>query len=197
MRPRIKPSWHRVDDDDEIVRCRLTHPPPIYCRRGDREARVPAFEDDVSAYPAITILRNGEQRAAHVVEAAKELDATCAAVTHWAKGKGRRRLTSTAFDACKVDTWFSGRDLWPSGSPSQTALLADLEHRFSPLEDARTGTRVGIGVATGCDEVYITRDSTFVEVDRLLPLRHHLTPTKNDAPDSAPHPQDAASPARQ
>lgn len=86
------------------------------------------------------------------------------------KSTSRRRPTSTAYDACKVDTWFSGRDLWPSGSPSQLALLADLECRFAPLEDERTGTRVGIGVATGCDEVYITRDPTLVEEDRLLPL---------------------------
>ncbi|MFN0092174.1 MAG: class I SAM-dependent DNA methyltransferase [Acidimicrobiales bacterium] len=132
---------------------------------------VPAFEDEVSAYPAITILRSGEQRSAHVVQAAKEFDATCAAeITRWVKSTSRRRPTSTAYDACKVDTWFSGRDLWPSGSPSQLALLADLECRFAPLEDERTGTRVGIGVATGCDEVYITRDPTLVEEDRLLPL---------------------------
>src|SRR5690606_4606018 len=29
---------------------------------------------------------------------------------------------------------------------------------------------VGIGVATGCDEVFITRDPDLVEADRLLPL---------------------------
>ena len=132
---------------------------------------VPAFEDEVSANPAITILRNGQQRAAHVVDAAKDFNATHAAsITRWVKGDGGRKPTSSAFDACKIDTWFSGRDLWPTGSPSQLALLTDLEHRFTPIEDARTGTRVGIGVATGCDEVYITRDADLVEEDRLLPL---------------------------
>jgi len=49
-------------------------------------------------------------------------------------------------------------------------LVADLESRFPPLEDPAMGTRVGIGVATGCDDVYITTDSEVVEPDRLLPL---------------------------
>ncbi|MCP4305222.1 MAG: SAM-dependent methyltransferase, partial [bacterium] len=48
--------------------------------------------------------------------------------------------------------------------------LAELEANFPPLEDPSTGTRVGIGVATGCDEVYITRNTETVEDDRLLPL---------------------------
>ena len=33
-----------------------------------------------------------------------------------------------------------------------------------------TATRVGIGVASGVDEVYLTKDSSLVEADRLLPL---------------------------
>jgi hypothetical protein len=69
-----------------------------------------------------------------------------------------------------MDRWFEGRDLWPSGSPAQLALVADLEARFPPLEDPTTGTRVGIGVATGCDSVYITDDPDLVERERLLPL---------------------------
>jgi hypothetical protein len=50
------------------------------------------------------------------------------------------------------------------------ALVADLERRFAPLESAETGTRVGIGVATGRDNVYITNNPDLVEADRLLPL---------------------------
>ena len=39
-----------------------------------------------------------------------------------------------------------------------------------PLEDANTGTRVGIGLATGADSVYLTKDPDLVEPDRLLPM---------------------------
>jgi hypothetical protein len=51
-------------------------------------------------------------------------------------------------------------------------MLEDLNSRFPALEDLTAGTRVGIGVATGADSVFITHDprSLDVEADRLLPL---------------------------
>jgi adenine-specific DNA-methyltransferase len=49
-------------------------------------------------------------------------------------------------------------------------LIADLEQRFPALEDPRTGTRIGIGVASGCDDVYISSDSPDAGSNRLLPL---------------------------
>lgn len=132
---------------------------------------VDAFEDHVSAYPAVVVLKNDVQGSATVVEAnggfSKD-DAT--EVAGWAGKRRGRALTAPTFGASRIDHWFGGRDLWPTGSPIQLALVADLETRFSPLEDRRTGTRVGIGVATGCDEVYITTNSDLVEDDRLLPL---------------------------
>jgi hypothetical protein len=39
-----------------------------------------------------------------------------------------------------------------------------------PLEDVATGTRVGIGVASGADSVFLTKDADLVEESRLLPL---------------------------
>src|SRR5690606_1092878 len=41
---------------------------------------------------------------------------------------------------------------------------------FEPLESLKTGTKVGIGVATGCDRVFITKDAKLIEKARLLPL---------------------------
>jgi hypothetical protein len=91
-------------------------------------------------------------------------------VSEWSRGSGPRTASGTGFDASRIDGWFSGDDLWPSGSPAQLAIIKDLETRFRPLQDPKTGTRVGIGVATGCDDVYITDDPTLVEEQRLLPL---------------------------
>jgi hypothetical protein len=45
-----------------------------------------------------------------------------------------------------------------------------LEARFGPLEDDLTGTKVGIGVATGADRVFITQDLGVAEPDRMVPL---------------------------
>jgi len=132
---------------------------------------VDAFEDDVSAYPAVFVLRNATQRSAAVVDASGSFgERDAVRLSKWV-GSGRKpSQTSRSYEATRVETWFHGRDLWPAGSPAQLSLIADLEARFPPLQDAATGTRVGIGVATGCDEVFITQDPDLVEHDRLLPL---------------------------
>lgn len=132
---------------------------------------VDAFEDDVSAYPAVVVLRNAPQRKAVVVDANATFDeCDVPRLTAWAKEGHQTVVTERSYEATRVDGWFSGRDHWPAGSPSRLALLADLEARFPSLQDLRTGTRVGIGVATGCDEIFITDDPDLIEDDRLLPL---------------------------
>jgi adenine-specific DNA-methyltransferase len=132
---------------------------------------VEAFEHDVSAYPAIVVLRNEPQHKAVVVDANGRFgEADAARLSAWTRRGRRRNVATGSYEATRVETWFSGRDLWPSGSPRQLALIADLEARFPPLQDPTTGTRVGIGVATGCDDIFITTDPDLVEGDRLLPL---------------------------
>lgn len=132
---------------------------------------VDAFEDDVSAYPAVVVLKNERQGPAVVAETtAKFGESESKTLGEWIRRPKRRTVTRAAYQASRLDTWFAGRDLWPSGSPAQLALVTDLEARFPPLQDPSTGTRVGIGVATGCDDVYITADDDVVESDRLLPL---------------------------
>lgn len=140
---------------------------------------VNAFEDDVSAYPAVIVLRNEKQNGARVVDTTARFDrAGAAKVAYWAKTSARRRVAGAGFDGSCLDSWFSGDDLWPSGSPAQLAMIRDLESRFPLLEDPSTGTRVGIGVATGCDDVYITDDPNLVEEERLLPLLQALDITR-------------------
>ena len=69
-----------------------------------------------------------------------------------------------------VDEWFSGADPWPCVSPDRLKVLKRLEREFPPLEDPDTGTKVGIGVATGADKIFLTRNPKLVEESRLLPL---------------------------
>ncbi len=132
---------------------------------------VDAFEDTVSAYPAIIVLRNGRQSRAHVVEAMDGFDAADGrTVAQWLADEHNVVPDDGCFSAARLDRWFGGSGLWPSGSPLRLELLADLEERFDPLEDWRTGTRVGIGVATGCDDVFVVEDAPDVERCRLLPM---------------------------
>jgi hypothetical protein len=139
---------------------------------------VNAFEDEVSAYPAVVVLRSGAQRRVAVVDAGEGFDAAQAArVSRWVRRGRRRTVAGPSFEGSRLDSWFRGRSSWPAGSADELALLADLEARFAPLQDAATGTRVGIGVATGCDDVFITSDPDLVEEERLLPLvqSHDIT----------------------
>jgi hypothetical protein len=132
---------------------------------------VDAFEAEVSAYPAIVVLRNGTQATAAVIDAKSSFGASDVSdLTAWSHQLRSPTSDADAFEATRVDGWFEGQDLWPTGSPRHLAMIAALEKRFRPLQDERTGTRVGIGVATGCDDVFITSASDLVEADRLLPL---------------------------
>lgn len=143
---------------------------------------VDAFEDEVSAYPAIIVLRHGDQRRAVVADATASFgEEQAVTLSTWARRSRRKTLSIPSVVASRLDRWFEGDDLWPAGTPAQLALIADLEAKFPPLEDQATGTRVGIGVATGCDDVYITADPDLVESDRLLPLLQAADVTRGDA----------------
>ena len=132
---------------------------------------VEAFEEPVSAYPAITVLRNGPQGSAHVVNATYGFDANDGrTLTQWLADGHDVAPGGSRFATAMLDRWFGGSGHWPSGPPGALELISDLEKRFDPLEDWRTGTRVGIGVATGCDDVFVVEGAPEVERCRLLPM---------------------------
>lgn len=133
---------------------------------------VDAFEDEVDAYPAVTVIRREEQtRGPLVVEGSDKLSETEAGELVRLAADGRvKRLNGRGFRGARLRGWFSGQGGWPHGSPDRLAVIADLEARYPSLEDIATNTKVGIGVATGADKVFITEDVELVESERLLPL---------------------------
>ncbi len=133
---------------------------------------VDAFEEVVSAYPAITIIRNSQQEATTVIRANSEFGRTDAdAVTEWIKSEevtqSELRINGSA---TRLNKWFEGSDSWPTGSPARLRLLAELNDRLQSIENVETGTRIGIGVASGADGVFVTQSQADVEPSRLLPL---------------------------
>ncbi len=132
-----------------------------------------AFHDEVDAYPAITVIRRGQQGAAVVASAGPEVAdipslTLAASLFENRSNKGDERAPlPVGLRAARVSGWFKGSDPWPCDTPQQLALLRRLEDSFSPLE---ANARVGIGVATGNDRVFITRDADLVESSRLLRL---------------------------
>jgi len=132
---------------------------------------VDAFEERVSAYPAITVIRNTPQAGAIAATASAAFDESSVLDFQTWFTDGRSAPHSDArFKAAELPHWFSGGGLWPAGEPEQLAMLEDLNDRFDPLQDEATGTKVGIGIATGNDKVYVTTDGDAVEPDRMLPL---------------------------
>lgn len=125
-----------------------------------------AFEEEVNAYPAITVIRRAAQGPAVVASATGEMEhlATARIVAHLAAT--RRAVTTTTLlglTSAHVPAWFPGGEPWTRTTPARTALLAYLEQHFEPLVATTTGTRVGIGVATGADAVFFTANPDLVE----------------------------------
>lgn len=128
---------------------------------------VDAFEVQVSAYPAITILGRAPQR--NVVAADTTVgfnEVSAGHLTRWALSGSGIEKSGDGFAAYRMASWFEGGDMWPAGSPALIALMEHLNENFAPLSDT---VKVGIGVATGADKTYIVRTAP-VELDRLLPL---------------------------
>ena len=138
--------------------------------------RADAFQDEVLAYPAITSIRRADKQG-KVLVARLDRDSSSISALPEAARRVRSRedpdgasLVAPRETHVVVDEWFSGADPWPCVSPDRLKLLKRLEAEFPPLEDPDTGTKVGIGVATGADKIFLTKDPKLVEESRLLPL---------------------------
>jgi adenine-specific DNA-methyltransferase len=134
---------------------------------------VDAFHDQVSAYPAITIITSGVQGSAIAADTTREFGPHQAQkFCDWVMTSDQPLIQEYSYQAARLPHWFPGGDSWPAASAARLAMLEDLSDRFPLLQDKSTGTRVGIGIATGADQVYIapSRESADVEANRLLPL---------------------------
>lgn len=125
----------------------------------------PAFDSEVSAYPAITIIKRetpGPTRIAHRPQIDPEALSTLAQTMQadtLPEGSGVLETVVVAQDQAP----------WILQSLDQLAVIRRLEAEFPTLEEA--GCKVGIGVATGADAVFIGPfESLDVEPSRKLPL---------------------------
>lgn len=128
-----------------------------------------AFYSEVSAYPAITVIERRERKQKNTV--------TRVFARPEISGKALGRLAceltkpklNTSSDVREIDKIAAGGEPWILEEFDALALLRRLESRLPTIEEA--GCKVGIGVATGADKVFIGDfEELDVEPSRKLPL---------------------------
>jgi TaqI-like C-terminal specificity domain/Eco57I restriction-modification methylase len=125
-----------------------------------------SFQSNVTAYPAITVItpqRGGQTQVVHNPPldhiSLQKLAKTLVNQDH--EQQSSIQSLTNAVDGSRP--WLFSR------SDEERLLLDHLEKDFPLIED--TGCRIGIGVATGCDDVFIAlREYLPIEEDRKLPL---------------------------
>ncbi|MCL1798997.1 MAG: BREX-1 system adenine-specific DNA-methyltransferase PglX [Eggerthellaceae bacterium] len=130
---------------------------------------VNAFESNVSAYPAISTISKATQGNVIYVEATSYFDEKEAVKL----ADAFERKVFQGVQNCRIGE-IQAKKLtdgsWPLLLPEKQALLCDLEEHFPMLESLETGTRVGIGMATGNDSIFLTRVKDLVEPEHLIPM---------------------------
>jgi hypothetical protein len=125
----------------------------------------PAFNTDVIAYPAITLIEKATPGPTLVAER-PVIDAGSLLLLVQALLRG---AANDAAGVSLVEHATMGSEPWVLSSSAKRALLRRLESKFPLLEE--TGCKVGIGVATGADKAFIGKmDELDVEPSRKLPL---------------------------
>lgn len=124
-----------------------------------------AFHEEVSAYPAITVIRRGpspETRVAAQPEiSSKALGRLAIELTK--ENPSPQKGVTVVPHAIQHD------GPWVLNTSAELALARRLQDMFPALEDA--GCKVGIGVATGADSAFIGEYADLdVEASRKLPL---------------------------
>lgn len=123
----------------------------------------PAFFDEVDAYPAVTVIRKAKGDSTRV--------AFRPAISREALVPLAKALTSTAkhSQVSLISGVCRDNQPWSFNENGGMEIVRRLEASFPLLEEV--GCKVGIGVATGADAVFIGSDAKLdVEPQRKLPL---------------------------
>jgi len=123
----------------------------------------PAFFDEVDAYPAVTVIRKGNGDTTRVAfRPAISKEALVPLAKALTSEKKHPQVTVLS-GICRND------EPWSFNENGGMPIIRKLEATFPTLEAA--GCKVGIGVATGADAIFIGSDSALdVEPKRKLPL---------------------------
>lgn len=123
----------------------------------------PAFHSEVSAYPAITVIKREKSDITRIArQPTIEKDALSKLAEQLRGGGGEE-------DIFEIHNVVQQSAPWILKAFPQLAVARRLEADFPSIEEA--GCKIGIGVATGADKIYTGDFQTMdVEPDRKLPL---------------------------
>lgn len=119
------------------------------------------FETEVSAYPAIYVIDRRLGRETYAGEIASIEDGTLA---YCRTGVAKSNL-------CRFDKWYGRDEQWITTDSVERKRLAHIADSFPTIEESGAGTEVGIGVASGADEIYMDpQTKAELEQSCLLPV---------------------------
>lgn len=129
----------------------------------------PAFLVDVMTYPAITVIERPSSDAKVLPTRVAYRPEIAASTLQLLAREMTASQISSASSVVEMSGVVHGSEPWILHQPDRLALVRRLELTLPTLEEA--GCKVGIGVATGNDGVYIgPMDDLDVEPSRKLPL---------------------------
>ncbi|MGN0844560.1 MAG: Eco57I restriction-modification methylase domain-containing protein [Kiritimatiellia bacterium] len=119
------------------------------------------FVEQVSAYPAIYVIDRkvgGCTYSGTIDDASEETLKTV-----------RTRARSTRLG--KFDKWYHGDSVWTTTDCREKLESEQIERRYPTIEESGKGTKLGIGVASGADDIYLNPQlNAPIEKDCLIPL---------------------------
>ena len=119
------------------------------------------FETEVSAYPAIYVI---DRRMGKVTYSGEMASLDGDALRHYRTGVAGSRLS-------RFTKWYSGDDAWITTDSAERKRFESITSSFPTIEESGTGTQVGIGVASGADEIYVDpQRNAEIEDSCLLPI---------------------------
>lgn len=133
-------------------------------------AQASPFVPEVMAYPGIYIVGRGKTKSVDFFLMTQANPHECDEVRDVLYGE-RSESPQNGVRYHRYDEWFKGSSPWITESPAHLDIVRRIESQFACLGSTASKTKVGIGVATGADKVFIVpNDFPEVESDLLVPL---------------------------
>ena len=119
------------------------------------------FEIEVSAYPAIYVIDRHVGRETYSGEVTS---LETMPLKMFRAGAKESRLS-------RFDRWYRGDEAWVTTDSAERSKFEFIANTFPTIEHSGAGTQIGIGVASGADDIYVDpQHNSEIERDCLLPL---------------------------